>query len=85
MINVTFSPNGLVVEKRDHTSIGIGKLDMPSVQEYEKIGRRFKINGHCYYFFTELKSKNKYFNCVNKNGMKCPGSIIITPDHKIAQ
>ena len=41
MINVTFSPNGLVVEKRDHTSIGFGKLDMPSVQEYEKIGPAF--------------------------------------------
>ena len=53
---------------------------MEKVQEYEKKGGKFKINGHRYYFITEYKSKNKYFRCIKKN---CSGSVTITPSRRI--
>ena len=92
---VILSPNGLIVEKRNHTCSGIGKVDKPSeddglenVQEYEKIsGSKFKINGHHYYFNAEHKTGNKYFQCKGSNsfGKKCSGSITITPNHRITK
>jgi len=88
---VILSPNGLIVERRNHSCGGIGKVDIPSednelekVQEYEKKGGKFKINGHRYYFTREYKSKNKYFQCIKKKcSEKCPGSVTITPSRKI--
>ena len=52
--------------------------------EYEKIGRRFKINGFYYNFRREYTTKNKYYLC-NKNRctIRCRGSITISPDSKI--
>ncbi len=82
--NVTLSQKGVVVKKRDHTCNG--KEDTPLVREYEKIGKRFKINGLSYYR-RAMKSRNNYFHCINSysNGEKCPGSITITPDRRIAK
>jgi hypothetical protein len=92
---VILSPNGLIVEKRNHTCNGIGKVDKPSeddglenVQEYEKIsGSKFKINGHHYYFKKEQKTGNTYFQCICSNLIdgKCLGSITITPNRLIVK
>ena len=56
------------------------------MQEYVKIGRRFKINGFYYNFRREYTTKNKYYLC-NKNRctIRCRGSITISPDSKIVK
>ena len=92
---VVLSPNGLIVEKRNHSCSSIHKVDKPleddgleNVQEYEKIsGRRFKINGYRYTLSHVHKTGNKYFKCVCAYliGDKCPGFIIITPNNQIVK
>ena len=91
---VILSPNGLIVERRNHSCGGIGKVDIPSednelekVQEYEKKGGKFKINGHRYYSSAERKTGNKYFTCIHYNSIqkRCQGSISITPNLQIAR
>ena len=85
---------GLIVEKSNHFCGGIGRVDKPSeynelekVQEYEEIGKQFKINENHYYLSAERKTGNKYFQCVHSNsiGKKCQGSISITPNQRIVR
>ena len=51
--------------------------------EYEKIGRRFKINGFYYNFRREYTTKNKYYLCYKKKD--CRGSITISPNGQIVK
>ena len=92
--SVTITPSRKIVNKVVHICNCKGTVDKPSednelekVQEYEVIGKKFKINGHRYYFRVEFKSKNKYFQCILSNSTKnrCLGSITITPDLQIAK
>jgi len=53
------------------------------VQEYEKIGRGFKINGYLYNFNKEYRTKNKFYICNKKNSQKCRGSVTISPNRQI--
>ena len=53
------------------------------MQEYEEIGRGFKINGYYYTFRHEFKSKKKYYVCSKLKSQKCRGSITISPNHRI--
>jgi hypothetical protein len=91
---IKMTPNNRIVKEVDHTCSGNYTVDKPSgnnglekVQEYEVIGKKFKINGHRYYFRVEFKSKNKYFQCILSNSTKnrCLGSITITPNLQIAK
>ena len=60
---------------------------MEKVQQYEKIGGKFKINGHRYCSSAERKTGNKYFTCIHYNPIqkRCQGSISITPNLQIAK
>ena len=53
--------------------------------EYEKIGRKFKIDGHFYYFRFESMTKNKQYSCIERNTKRCRGSITISPNNKIVK
>ena len=53
------------------------------MQEYEEIGRGFKINGYYYTFRHEFKSKKKYYVCSKLKSQKCRGSITISPNRQI--
>ncbi len=53
------------------------------MQEFEKKGGRFKINGYYYNFHNESTNKNKYYQCYKKNSQKCRGSLVITPSRQI--
>ena len=90
--SITITPNHRITKKVEHICCGIGTVDMPSednglekVQEYEKIGKRFKINGHRYYLTYKHKTGNKYFQCIYARTQKCPGSILTTPNRQIAK
>ena len=44
----------------------------------------FKINGSFYHFNYESSKKNKYYLCIKRRrGIKCRGSITISPNSKI--
>ena len=53
--------------------------------EYEKIGRKFKIDGHFYYFRFESMTKNKQYSCIERNTKRCRGSITISPNSRIVK
>ncbi len=59
---------------------------LEDVQEYEESGRRLKINGYCYHFYYESTKNNKYYRCIKKScGIKCRGSITISPHREIVK
>ena len=63
--------------------------NLPSIIEYEKIGRKLtgmrKIDGHFYHFRYESMNKNKHYPCIERNTRRCRGSITITPNNKIVK
>ena len=92
--SITITPNLQIVKKVEHICNGFGTEDKPledkdleKVQEYEEIGKNFKINGHRYYLTYKHKTGNKYFQCILVNSTKnrCHGSITITPNLHIAK
>ena len=92
--SMTITPNLQIVQKVEHICNDFGTEDKPledkdleKVQEFEVIGKKYKINGHLHYFRLEFKSKNKYFQCILANSTKnrCHGSITITPNLQIAK
>jgi hypothetical protein len=78
--SITISPNRQIIKRVEH-SCQIQNQILEEVQEYEETGRRFKINGN--YYNLILRSKNKYYVCNKRNGQKCRGSIILSPNHHI--
>ena len=87
------TPNCGIAKKVEHTCIGIDAEEKPledneleEVHEYEEIRNKFKINGHLYYFPSEL-STNKYYQCIyaTSTRKKCQGSILLTPNNRIVK
>jgi hypothetical protein len=81
--SITITPNFQIVTKVEHICIDL--LEIDKVQEYEEIGRKFKINGYCYYFRDENTKKNhKTFRCIFSS-KKCRAFVTITPNLQIVK
>ena len=77
--SITITPNLKILKKVGHTC----NENHQSTTEYEKVGRKTKIDGNFYYLVNESKTKNKHYKCVKKKTTKCRGSMTITPNSKI--
>jgi histone H3/H4 len=81
--SITISPNRQIIKRVGHTCQSQNQI-LEEVQEFEKKGGRFKINGYFYNFTNESTNKNKYYTCNKRRcTIKCRGSITISPNGQI--